>query len=578
MLKRSTARSDIYALGAIYYQMLTGRLPYQANTPMGIVVKHITDPVPTLQAARPDLPPTFNNILARAMAKEPDHRYLRPTEMATDLYSAINGRPLAAATLAATTRAAHFAQAQDATQIEQPGGGYGQPGVGLYPPTPGVGQQAGVGQPITPQPWPAKPPEQKKGIPSWLWIVGGMMGLGIVAGLCIGAFALYSMGQNGTPTPSDTVIVVVSTTPPTATPTEMVPEDTATPSPGPASNAGQYVVETGDNLFRIAVAYGITVEELMAANGITDADTLEVGQVLLIPTPGSPAVTPPMSTTTPNPTATRSPTATSPPPPPSGPPGGKIVFDSTRDGGAAEIYIMDADGRNQIRLTNNNIQDDEADLSPDGQWIAYESRGSNNIWMIMLMRSDGSGTRALVPGRQPDWSPDGRFIAYETADSQQIRIVEVSSGQTRQVTDDNRANRTPAWSPDGRELVIMSEINNVWQLVIIEVNGGRQQVITSGGEDRRFPVWSPDGRWIAYNTLDNGNPDHIFIIDTNGQNLDQVTDAGQNGRPGWAPDSQYLVFNSNLSGRWLIYRIDLDGSNPEPLTSQGADSRPDWGS
>jgi Tol biopolymer transport system component/LysM repeat protein len=565
-------RSDIYALGIIYYQMLTGHLPYQADTPMAVVVKHITDPVPTFQADRPDLPPTFNAILGRAMAKEAGQRYGRPTEMAADLTNAISGRPLAAATEAAATRQSW----QAVTEIDQPPDPYGQPA--YQPSTPAYGQQAPAYYPPTPgygQPQPdyGQPVAQKRGLPGWVWIVSGLMGLGMAVGLCIGVFALYSLGQNDTTTPAGNSPVAVNSDPATSTATSSAPVVTEPPPPiDPPITAGQYVVRAGDNLFRIAVAVGISVEELMAANGLSDADTLEVGQVLIIPTPAGPAVTPPTPTAPPSPTTPASPTPTS------GPPGGRIVFDSTRDGGAAEIYIMDADGRNQVRLTNNGDQDDEADLSPDGQWIAYESRGSDNTWMIMLMRVDGSDRRALVPGRQPDWSPDGRTIAYETADSQQIWIVEVESGQSRRITEGNRASRTPSWSPDGQQLVVMSEIGNTWQLVILDVNGGRQQVITSGSEDHRFPVWSPDGRWIAYNTVDNGNPDHIWVVDTNGQNRRQITDSGQNGRPGWSPDSRYLVFNANRSGRWLIYRVALDGSDLQQLTNQGADSRPDWGS
>lgn len=255
-----------------------------------------------------------------------------------------------------------------------------------------------------------------------------------------------------------------------------------------------------------------------------------------------------------------------------------IVFDSTRDGGAAEIYIMDSDGRNQRRLTNNSAQDDEPDLSPDGGWIVYESYEAGN-YMLYLMRADGSGRRALVSGRQPDWSPDGRYIAYETNGSpKQIWLVEVSSGQTRQLTNDRWENRTPSWSPDGQTLVMMAEINDVWQLVALNVNTLRQTQLTSDGIDKRFPAWSPDGRWIAYNTRTADNwPDQVWVMAASGGDARPVTAGEHNGRPAWSPDSQYLLYNTYIGGKWLIYRLHIASGVSEPLTTRGDDQRPDWG-
>lgn len=68
-------RSDVYALGAMVYHMLTGSMPFEADTPMGIVVKHITEPVPKLRESRPDLPPRCDALIQTAMAKARENRY-----------------------------------------------------------------------------------------------------------------------------------------------------------------------------------------------------------------------------------------------------------------------------------------------------------------------------------------------------------------------------------------------------------------------------------------------------------------------------------------------------------------------
>src|SRR5574339_624232 len=63
-------RSDIYALGIILYEMLTGRQPYEADTPMAVAIKHITDPVPQIRLTNPGLPEGMDTIIQKAMAKK----------------------------------------------------------------------------------------------------------------------------------------------------------------------------------------------------------------------------------------------------------------------------------------------------------------------------------------------------------------------------------------------------------------------------------------------------------------------------------------------------------------------------
>ena len=97
-------RSDVYALGVVLYEMLVGERPFVAETPIGVLLKHLQDPAPPLLDARPDLPPAVGQVVDRSLLKDPAQRYASAGELARAFREAFMRRPDVAPDVVSGTR------------------------------------------------------------------------------------------------------------------------------------------------------------------------------------------------------------------------------------------------------------------------------------------------------------------------------------------------------------------------------------------------------------------------------------------------------------------------------------------
>jgi TolB protein len=176
------------------------------------------------------------------------------------------------------------------------------------------------------------------------------------------------------------------------------------------------------------------------------------------------------------------------------PDGTRIAFTSNRDGNP-EIYVMNKDGSNVRRVTNHPAIDVTPTWSPTGTQIAFTSDRAGTP-QIYIVGADGLNLRRLTSesyADRPTWSPPPfNEIAFSarTGRGFDIKLYDLASGQTRQITFGEGTNESPAYSPNGRHLAFTStRAAGVVQVFTIGRDGrGLRQVTREG--NNYTPAWS----------------------------------------------------------------------------------------
>lgn len=272
-------------------------------------------------------------------------------------------------------------------------------------------------------------------------------------------------------------------------------------------------------------------------------------------------------------------------------PTGRMTFVSTRDNTPAlpvqALYVMDADGSGQMRLTeDDSLVVDHPDWSPDGSRIVFIGRDFSTSYMadIRVVDADGSNMTMLLesdslPARHAAWSSDGSRIAFSTVGGG-IYVIDADGSSLKELTDgnlsDTEADEDPSWSPDGAKIAFGSNRDGQSQdIVVMQADGSNRINLTNSDDVESSPAWSPDGQRIAF-----VRGEDIWVMHPDGSNQVNLTDSSAKDRhPAWSPDGSKIVFTSDRDGPGQeIFVMRADGTDLIRLTQVdgGGNYSPSW--
>ena len=269
------------------------------------------------------------------------------------------------------------------------------------------------------------------------------------------------------------------------------------------------------------------------------------------------------------------------------PDGTKVAFvHGSSSSWAGDIYVVNADGTDETRLTISRANELYPAWSPDGTQILFET-GRDGNGEVYLMDADGHGQTNLSQYSGIDdwasWSPDGTRIVFQrmvaitrTSEATPKLLIPHSdvfvmnadgTGQT-DISDNAATDQWALWSPDGGKILFQSDRDGDPELYTMKSDGSGQTNLTQNPGADASGAWSPDGSRIAFVSLRDGNFE-IYVMNADGSGQMRLTNSpGWDVGPSWSPSGTQIAFESDRDGDVHVYVMDDDGANVRRLTNE----------
>ena len=262
---------------------------------------------------------------------------------------------------------------------------------------------------------------------------------------------------------------------------------------------------------------------------------------------------------------------------------GKYIYFSSDRGGGLNIWRIRVSEAGQPRSAPQQVtmgpgQDVQLATSPSGNQLAFSILRQNaDLWRLPVAPQTGMPTgppeEVLASSREDSrgsWSPDGRQVAFNSdrAGDMNIYVHSLLDGSNRQITKGPGGDFQPQWSPDGKQLVFFSSRSGNTDIWLVNLATNSLTQLTSDPALEINPFFSPDGTHVAFQSDRSGRLE-VWVMNADGKNQLQLTRTGVMGHfLRWSRDGENILFRCPCGGKPQTLQVSLRADEPVPMNSE----------